>query len=124
MTLEHGDEVYVCGKITGLTEDVYRENFRLACNFVNQMGYIAVNPLEVRPDCIDECESGLTFEDGSYQHDWKCYMRADIIALMRCKGIFAQPNSVQSTGALLEMQLARILGMPMLTFSDGGGNPL
>lgn len=118
--LEPGDKVYVCGKITDLPEEHYMENFRLASNFVSQMGFVAVNPLKVIPDCNEECKSGLTFEDGRYMHDWRCYMRADIIALMGCKGIFAQPNAVRSTGALLELQLARSLGMSVLNYSDGG----
>lgn len=120
------DLIYVCGKISGLTEKEYRANFDEACRVVNSTpGMEAINPLDIRPNCRSKdaprgCNSSLVFEDGTYQHTWQCYMKADIKALVDCQGIFVQTNAEDSRGAMLELSIASSLGM-LVIFSDGNG---
>lgn len=111
---------YVSGAISGLPEEVFRLNFAVACELLRGHGIAPVNPLEVQPECDDSCNSKETFDDGSYKHTWQCYMRYDLIALLKCDMIFAQANAMQSPGAQLEIGIAQKLGMPLLS-SDGKG---
>lgn len=116
---ESSPEAYVCGQITGLDEEEYRKNFSEACALVESHGYKAVNPLEVIPDCERGCNSALKFSNGDYQHTWQCYMKYDIIALLNCDAIFVQKNAIYSKGATLELEIARKLGLWILTSEDG-----
>src|SRR4051794_10501302 len=99
------NKVYITGKISGLTETEYWPIFAEAANFLKAHGFSPVNPLEVVPECKEACKSGLTFEDGKYMHTWQCYMKADIIELMKCDAIMPLPNAESSRGAQLELML-------------------
>jgi hypothetical protein len=105
---------YITGKITGLSEEEYKRLFGEAAEFLNAEGFQPVNPLEVRPECGETCDSGLTFENGAYQHHWQCYMKHDIIEMLKCDFIFPLANAKESKGAQIEIELASRVGIPML----------
>ena len=45
-------------------------------------------------------------------HHWSCYMRHDLIDMLKCDGIVLLPDWFYSTGARIELKLADDLGMP------------
>ena len=111
-------KVYITGKISGLEEAEYLPLFAEAADFLRGHGFTPVNPIEVVPECAEACNSGLTFGDGRYMHTWQCYMKADIIELMKCEAIMALPNADDSKGAQLELRLAEQVGL-VLMYRDG-----
>jgi hypothetical protein len=103
--------MYLSGPITGLEESIYKKNFTDAAELVREAGYEPVNPLEISP-CEDEsCGSTRLFQDGSYQHAWRCYMKYDIIALLDCDAIYMMHYWYASRGAELERKVAIELGL-------------
>lgn len=112
-------KVYISGQITGLTEDEFHQNFEEAQLLLQGHGFYTVNPLEVVPECKLDCGSESIFDDGRYQHTWQCYMKYDIKELLDCDALFAMDNATQSRGARLELEIARNLGLPIITSEDG-----
>lgn len=116
-------KIYISGPISSLSEAEYLPLFADAAEYVNAEGYEAVNPLYVDAHCGGEnCESDLKFEDGRYMHTWQCYMKADIVALMNCDAIFMIPDwrTEDSKGAMLELELAQAVGIPVAMIDDHG----
>jgi hypothetical protein len=106
--------VYLSGKITDLTVEEYNYNFERAASVVIQAGHDAVSPLEVQLDLcggVDECGGVGEF------HHWRCYMRHDIILLMKCDAIAVLPNWFASGGAKIEVKLADDLKYPSFAIS-------
>lgn len=99
------------------------QNFSDACEFIESQGHQAINPLDVIPQCEEGCESGLQFSDGRYMHSWKCYMKADIIALLDCDAIFVtQVEGVEnSRGVMLELSIATAMEKFVMTTDDKQG---
>ena len=87
-------KIYISGKISGLTEREYRQNFDDAQFVLFRMncGFIFVNPCNIKPLL------GIK----SY---W-CYMEADIWALLFCSHVAFQKNWIDSKGARIEMLVA------------------
>lgn len=113
-------KVYITGKISGLPEAEYKANFAEAADLLTKHGFTPVNPLDVLPECGETCQSGLTFEDGTYQHHWECYMKADLIEMLKCDAIFALDNHFDSSGARLEMDVASKVGLPLIYKVNNG----
>lgn len=78
-----------------------RRQFEIAADMLRERGYRIINPLE------DE-EPGKT---------WAEYLRADIRALMDCRGVVVLPGWQESRGASLEVHIAHQLGMQVLPFA-------
>lgn len=107
-------KVYLSGKITDLTVEQYTINFKRAADVVRKAGHDPVNPLEIRTELcggVDVC-GGV----GEIHH-WRCYMKHDIIELMKCDALAALPNWFTSNGAKLEIKLADDLKYPMFAVS-------
>ena len=107
MTLERW---YVSGGIKGIPE--HRDNFAKGVEEVEEMGYKAVNPLDIGAchsnptlDCI---HPGELLETG---HTWQCYMRYDIAILVFCQGIYMLQGWEKSKGATEELRIAQGLGL-------------
>lgn len=115
-------KVYISGVITGLTEEQFKASFAQAEKILESEGFSDyVNPCKVEPCETEDCRvpvvsSQTHFSDGSYIHDWKCYMRHDIKAMMDCRAIAMIPGWRKSKGATLEMDLAQRLGFTILFF--------
>ena len=90
-------KIYISGKITGLKPVVAKQNFKTIENQIKKEGNIAVNPFNVLP-----------FEE---HYTWRDYMKADIKALVECDAIYMLPDYKDSKGALLELEIAKGLGM-------------
>lgn len=115
-------KVYITGKISGLSENEYRQNFQEAADLLKTNGFMPVNPLEVSAACGNEetCGSDLTFNDGSYQHTWHCYLKADLIEMLQCDAVLKLDNAMDSKGAMLEIGLAIKVGIPVVSRREVG----
>lgn len=115
-------KVYISGAITGLTQDEYHHNFGRAEALLLDMEHDPVNPIKV-PACeTEDCHERLELvpagqspskPDGSYLHQYGCYMKHDLIALLECDAILMLPNWQRSRGAQAELEVAQICGMPV-----------
>ena len=87
--------IYIAGKISGLSEEVYTSNFSLACWMLEIGGYVPVNPVEI---CKD-------IKDGK----WEDYMDRCLSVLLKCDGIYLLKDWKDSIGATLEKEVANAL---------------
>ena len=92
-------KVYISGPITGIPYDEVEMSFNLAENRLKEEGFEVVNPLDNR----------LTKD-----HSWSEHMKADIKLLMECDTIYLLKGYQDSKGAMIEYDLARILGYDMI----------
>jgi len=90
-------KIYISGRIAGLTKEDYERNFDYAETSIAGFGHEPVNPVKVLP-----------FQSW---YEWQDYMRADIKALMDCDAVYAMSNHKESKGAMIEVKLARDLGL-------------
>jgi hypothetical protein len=94
-----GNRCYIIGKITGLDQSVYEQNFKTASLVVEELDYHAVNPVELEHD---------------HDKTWESYMKAGIIEMMKCQAVYVQSNWKESKGATIEVELALSLGMKVI----------
>lgn len=95
--------VYISGKITGLSEEEYKNNFNSAELYLTSLGYNVVNPV-----AYDTIPNGT----------WTDYMKRDIRLLMGCDYIYMLDNWTESTGAKTEYRLAVELGIECLKLDE------
>jgi hypothetical protein len=105
MSIEEKKKCYISGKITGLTIEEARENFREASLHARFLGYEPVNPMNIVSD---------TEEPKSEKDKWSWYMKADLKEMMDCDAILMQDNWEDSKGAIIEHNLAKDLGYVIL----------
>ena len=98
-------KVYISGKISGLSEKVYKNNFNSAELYLTGLGYDAVNPV-----------SEVTIPNGT----WEDYMRRDIKLLCDCDYIYLLEGWEGSGGACLEKHIADNLGIKELVIDENG----
>lgn len=91
-------KIYISGPITGLDYKKAKDNFEDAEKRITEQGHMAVNPMRLLPE-------GLPYEH---------YMKTDIAALLTCDAIFMLDGFNDSTGALLEREIARIVGIDVV----------
>jgi len=89
--------VYISGPISGRPNG-NREAFSLAADHLREHGYEPVNPHDLNP-------GGGTWEE--------C-MRRDIAELVKCDAIALLPGWWSSRGALIEIQIAHVLGIQVV----------
>lgn len=73
---------------------------------------IAVLDHEGRP-CPQVMEAGAGAE-----HDWSCYMRADIIEMLKCDAILMMPGWTKSKGATLELYICLQTGIQVIFYEQ------
>lgn len=83
--------VYISGKMSGLTEEEYRKNFKDAENRLIELGYNVVNPCE------------LTYLQKSYSG----MLLQALYALSQCDKIYMLKNWKESNGAKCEYWFAK-----------------
>lgn len=92
-------KVYISGPITGIPYDKVEMSFNLAENRLKEEGFEVVNPLN----------NGLAVSSS-----WREHMKADIKLLMECDTIYLLKGYKESKGAMIEYDLARILGYDVI----------
>lgn len=95
--------VYISGRITGLSEKVYKNNFNSAELYLTSLGYDVVNPV-----AYDTIQNGT----------WEDYMRRDIKLLCDCDYIYLLEGWEASDGASLEKLIADNLKIETLVIKE------
>lgn len=98
-------KIYLSGKISGLTEKEYIQNFEDAKWQVwKQVSDLymkdVINPLELKPFL------GIKM--------YWCYMATDLYYLSKCDAIALQKNYKDSRGAIIELAFAKLLKLKII----------
>ena len=104
-------KVYISGQITGLSHDEYHHLFGRAEALLLDHEMIPVNPLRVQACEAEDCGLGDTKPNGEYLHSWQCYLKHDIIEMLKCDSIIMLPNWINSEGAKFELDVASRCGL-------------
>lgn len=91
--------MYISGKVSGLHKDVWKMNFDTLEKQIRKEypKALVINPIYIKPHNGEE--------------DWFGYMRSDVSALCKCTDIFVMNNWWSSKGAIVELVIAKILGI-------------
>ena len=103
--------VYLSGKMTGLEESEYKENFRNAEMFYRACGYEVVNPCNLS-EIVLKKKPDANYED---------FMREDFKAISGCTHIAMLEGWESSPGARKEKEEAKRLGLATMYFRIPGG---
>jgi hypothetical protein len=100
-------DVYISGPMSGI-EDYNIIAFSNASKKIKDYGDIPYNPHD-----IGKCaEQHPGFKDMTEQEKWEIYMRYDIAEMMLCDLVVLLPGWSYSRGAVIEKNLADIVGIP------------
>jgi len=89
-------KIYIAGKITGLLETTYTNNFKFWQNHYQDLGYLVLNPVEFCKDIPKDSPHEV-------------FMERCIPFLKICDEIFVQNNWRDSKGTMEELQKAKEL---------------
>lgn len=98
-------KIYISGKITGLDLADVKVKFQTASDELRRKGWQPVNPLDIEPPVSNP--------------KWNDYMKADIIEMLKCEAVYALRDWQDSKGATIEVELARVVGMPVYPQVNG-----
>ena len=101
MAIKKPKRVYISGKITGLSEKEWTDNFEAAEKALTEAGYRIINPAKVKVDL-----------------DYSEYLTIDIILLGRCDAIYMLDNWQDSNGARAERAAAEALNLTVIDNSN------
>lgn len=96
-------KIYITGKVTGELLHNCTMKFGTAQRVIEELGHEAINPLSL----VEEIEGWNT--------PWDVAMRKCIATLMTADAIYALPDSIDSAGATIELELARKCNIPIYT---------
>ena len=103
--------VYLSGKMTGLAESEYKENFKRGERFYKSCGYNVINPCDLS-EFVLERNPNATYED---------FMKEDLKAISRCTHIALLEGWENSPGAKREKAEAKRLGLALMFYRIPGG---
>ena len=103
--LDKKPKVYISGKISGLSEKEYKNNFNSAELLLTGLGYDVVNPVS-----YPEIPNGT----------WEEYMKRDLKLLLGCDYIHMLDGWEDSRGARWEFNTALELNIERLYLDDNG----
>jgi hypothetical protein len=95
---------YIAGPMTGIA-DFNRAAFNYAAEKLKGMGYQVENPAKNN-------------EYLPTPPNWRAYMTLALNQLLKCERVVLLPGWENSRGAKIEAQLARDLGMEVLTWQE------
>lgn len=100
-------KVYIAGPING-HEDLNKENFDKAKEYLNSIGFEPLSPLDIEPLASPHVCRGEVAQGG---HNYGCYMIPDLKALLDCEGYTLLAGWEKSKGAKVEHIVAQICGI-------------
>ena len=98
MSKEKIDKIYISGKISGLPDDEFTQNFLDSKHKIHDnydLDAKVINPLDIKPFLGVKC--------------WFCYMIMDLLALRKCTHIAMQRNWIDSKGSVIEYFFAKFI---------------
>lgn len=118
--------MYLSGPISAPTREEVLKNlevFTEAENFIKKnTKHRVCNPRSVAACETEDCNGSDSMhpEDPSrYMHSWGCYLKYDLIEMLKCDAIVLLPNWTTSNGARLESFVAEALSFPAYSYSAG-----
>ena len=107
-------KVYIAGPMTGYDDWNFPAFFEAERQLL-ELGYEVINPAH---------NDGSTYEEAlasanSGKHSWGWYMRRDLKHVLEVDIICLLPNWKESKGALLEVEVAKALDLPLMVLRDG-----
>lgn len=96
-------KVYISGPIAGFPIDERRQLFGAAALEIKNTGHTPINPFDIPTWGKCNCPA--------YLHTWSCYLRSDIIEMLKCDAIYMLPGWENSHGARLELNVASACGL-------------
>lgn len=88
-------DFYISGAMTGLP-DLNQQHFNRVAKLLQDRGFTVFNPADIK---------------GEADWGWKEFMRAAVRGQMECEDIFMLNGYENSKGAMIELDLAKSLGM-------------
>jgi len=93
-------KIYISGKISGIPLKQVKAKFDYADRELRQLGYTRIiNPLNIKH---------------RMNATWREFMENDIIELVKCDGIYMLLDYKKSKGAMLELHIAKKLGLEII----------
>lgn len=109
-------KIYLSGKITGVPENNLPK-FRAAADYVRFAHRPVFDYLSGMTTVRDfDCQVIVPHDLNHDHHDksWKSYMKECLPALCRCDVMYLLDDWKKSRGALVEVFVAKVLGIPMI----------
>jgi hypothetical protein len=103
--------VYLSGKISGLSREVYTRNFARAEQHYLTAGFEVVNPVKIG-EALLELQPKAKYED---------FIKRDLEALKSCTAIAMLEGWESSPGAQREKAEAERLGLEIMQYKEIGG---
>lgn len=91
-------KIYIAGKISGLDRKQAEDNFKKAEEALRRAGYEPVSPYHI----------------GSYEWTWEQNMKVVLKHMLDCDGVLMLSNYTDSMGTMVELDLAKKLGMKVM----------
>ena len=105
-------KVYIAGPIAGQPNG-NREAFAQRAKELETAGHEPLNPWDIPPDHNHgSCMGGKVYETSV--HEYGCFLRNDIMAMMWCDAVSMLPGWEQSKGATTEYAVAIAIGLQIL----------
>lgn len=102
-------KVYISGKING--EPNYEQIFEDGARTIAAYGHEVVNPCEVKACADSQC--AIDGGEPLNGHVWECWLKHDLIEMLKCDAVCLLPNWMTSKGANLEADVAQSVNMPV-----------
>lgn len=106
--------VYISGAISGRPLEEARFEFQNAQHRLWGAGHEAVNPFYVSPHHSCACPRARGDDGAGSGHEWACYLRGDLAALLGCDAILMLPGWEASHSARLELTVAAAVGLKVM----------
>lgn len=93
-----GKRIYIAGKISGLSQDVYTKNFAQAAEYLKEKGHVPINPVDT----------------SHLELPYSIQMEVCKLLLASCDAIYMLSNWSDSAGAKQERHWAEVAGKLIL----------
>ena len=110
--------VYIAGPMTGIKQWNFPAFFNAEAR-LTELGYIAINPARNDGDTVRKAVAAAGPIDAP-NNTWESYIRRDLPHVLKSDVVCVLPGWQNSRGAVLEVHVARSIGIPLMILSDEG----
>jgi hypothetical protein len=114
-------KIYIAGPMSGV-EDFNFPLFFETEEKLKELGYEVINPAHNDGETLEEALAMAGTPDKP-NNPWSYYMRRDLPNVLNVDALCVLPNWRRSKGALLEVHIAKALGLPIYVLKDGELTP-
>lgn len=108
-------KLYIAGPIAKFGSDLSTpyQRFEGAKALLSQAGYEGVNPMDILPECAGGPSCPGLRERSADRHARACFLKWDIIGMLKCDGVALLDDWKESSGAREEVSIADYVKMPV-----------